>query len=66
MDQPNIMSREHRYDSDIDNETFHRNDIKPEVPKRRRKGARSPGKQDSIETNEEVKSLIDFKILSFF
>lgn len=55
MDQPNIMSRDHRYDSDIDNEAFqHRSNIKPEVPKRRRKGSRTPAQQDSIETNEEV------------
>lgn len=54
-DQPNIMSHDHRYDSDIDNETFHhRAHIKPEVPKRRRKGTRTPAQQDSIETNEEV------------
>lgn len=55
MDQPNIMSRDHRYDSDIDNEdSQHRSNIKPDIPKRRRKGTRTPAQQDSIETNEEV------------
>lgn len=55
MDQSNIMSRDHRYDSDVDNEAFqHRPNIKPEAPKRCRKGTRTPAHQDSIETNDEV------------
>lgn len=54
LDHVNILSRdEEHYDSDIDNEELNAADVKPEVPKRRRKG-REPPKQDSIETNEEV------------
>lgn len=56
MDHSNILSREEHFDSDIDNEGFHATDVKPEVPKRRRKGHVLP-KQDSIETNEEVISI---------
>lgn len=56
MDHPNILSREEHFDSDVDNEGFQAAVIKPEVPKRRRKGHTLP-KQDSIETNEEVKQI---------
>lgn len=51
IDHTNILSREPQFDSDVDNEGFHPIDVKPKVPKRRRKVL---PKDDSIETNEEV------------
>lgn len=52
IDNVNILSRDHPYDSDIENDEFQRNDTKPKVPKRQRKGPIE--QQDSLETNHEV------------
>lgn len=61
IDTTNILAPDEQYESDIENEEYHGTDMKPEVPKRKRK-ARIPPKQDSIETNEEVCAFFPSKI----